>query len=39
MKAPGSPGTYRQDWKLVDATGNTIRVGNSNTVWAQIVVR
>jgi methionine-rich copper-binding protein CopC len=38
MKAPGSPGTYREDWKLVDAGGNTIRVGNSNTVWAQIAV-
>ena len=38
MKAPGSAGTYREDWKLVDGSGNTIKVGNSNTVWAQVVV-
>jgi methionine-rich copper-binding protein CopC len=38
MRAPSSPGTYREDWKLVDANGSTIRVGNSNTIWNQIVV-
>jgi hypothetical protein len=38
MRAPGTAGTYREDWRLVDESGNTIRVGNSNTVWALIRV-
>jgi hypothetical protein len=36
--APGAPGTYREDWSLVDGSGTVVPVGRSQTVWTQIVV-
>ncbi|HEX8691409.1 MAG TPA: NBR1-Ig-like domain-containing protein [Longimicrobium sp.] len=38
MMAPASPGTYREEWKLVDPYGNTIRVGGAETIFAEITV-
>ena len=36
--APASPGTFREDWKLVGPSG-AIAVGASSTVWLQVVVK
>ena len=38
MIAPNTSGTFREDWKLINANGNTIPVSNSDTVWASIRV-
>jgi len=41
MKAPSaksSEKTYREDWKFIDPTGNTIKVDNSQTLWTKIIV-
>jgi PKD repeat protein len=38
MTAPSSNGTYREDWKLLNASGGTVLVGNSSTVWVSITV-
>lgn len=38
MRAPRTPGQYREDWGLRDANGDTIRISGSKTIWAQIVV-
>src|SRR2546430_16178541 len=41
MRAPAattSNATCREDWKLTDASGATVPVGGSNTIWASIVV-
>jgi surface antigen len=41
MKAPAaqtSEKTYREDWKFTNASGSTISVGSSSTIWAQIKV-
>jgi surface antigen len=41
MKAPAvqsSAKTYREDWKFTNSSGSTVKVGNSSTIWAQIVV-
>jgi Ig-like domain from next to BRCA1 gene len=41
MKAPAaqtSEKTYREDWKFTNASGSTISVGSSSTIWALIKV-
>lgn len=41
MNAPAamsSDKTYREEWKLVAPSGTSINVGNSSTLWTQIVV-
>jgi hypothetical protein len=36
MVAPAVAGVYREDWRVADASGTTVRVGNSHSVWALI---
>jgi len=40
LTAPGSPGTYRGNWKIQNASGDQIEIENStnNTFWVEIVV-
>jgi hypothetical protein len=41
MKAPNAQSiakTYREDWKFYNASGNTINISGSSTVWVLITV-
>lgn len=38
MTAPGTPGSYREEWQFINLKGGTIQIGTSPTVWADINV-
>ncbi len=38
MTAPGSGGSYREDWKLINGSATTVLIGSSNTIWVSIRV-
>jgi hypothetical protein len=38
MTAPNATGTYREDWKLTNASGLTIPVSGSNAIWVSVRV-
>jgi hypothetical protein len=38
MVSPMQPGKYREDWELVNARGDVLKIGSSPTAWADIVV-
>jgi DNA-binding SARP family transcriptional activator len=38
MRAPREPGTYREDWQLVDQSSKPISISNWKTLYAQVLV-